>query len=78
MTTDKRHRLEDAGWRVGDAREFLELTPDEAEVVEIKLAQAAESAMSADRRRPQGSEAPASRGKKRSEATRKKLRGKVM
>jgi len=34
----KKKRLEAAGWTVGDAREFLELTADEAEFVEIKLA----------------------------------------
>jgi DNA-binding XRE family transcriptional regulator len=34
---EKRRELEAAGWRVGDARDFLELTPGEAEFVEIKL-----------------------------------------
>lgn len=34
----KKKKLESAGWTVGDAREFLELTADEAEFVEIKLA----------------------------------------
>ena len=38
MKTEKRRRLEAAGWRVGDARDFLELTPQDAEFVEIKLA----------------------------------------
>jgi len=38
MKTDKKRRLEAAGWRIGDTREFLELTPEEAEFVEIKLA----------------------------------------
>ena len=38
MRVQKRRRLEAAGWRVGDAREFLELTLGEAEFVEIKLA----------------------------------------
>ena len=37
MKTEKRRKLETAGWRVGDAREFLELTSGEAEFVEIKL-----------------------------------------
>lgn len=37
MKAEKRRRLEAAGWRVGDARDFLELTPGEAEFVEIKL-----------------------------------------
>ena len=38
MKADKRKRLEAAGWRVGDTRDFLGLTPGEAEFVEIKLA----------------------------------------
>lgn len=38
MKTDKRKNLEAAGWRIGDAKEFLELTPGESEFVEIKLA----------------------------------------
>jgi len=38
MKADKRRRLEAAGWRMGDARDFLGLTPGEAEFVEIKLA----------------------------------------
>jgi DNA-binding XRE family transcriptional regulator len=38
MRAEKRRRLEAAGWRVGDAREFLALTPGEAEFVEIKRA----------------------------------------
>lgn len=38
MRTEKRRKLETAGWRVGDAGEFLELTPDESAFVEIKLA----------------------------------------
>lgn len=37
MKTDKKRRLEAAGWRVGDAKEFLGLSPEEAEFVEIKL-----------------------------------------
>jgi DNA-binding XRE family transcriptional regulator len=37
MKTEKRHKLEAAGWRVGDARDFLELSSGEAEFVEIKL-----------------------------------------
>jgi len=37
MKVEKRRRLEAAGWRLGNAREFLELTPGEAEFVEIKL-----------------------------------------
>jgi len=38
MKAEKRKKLEAAGWSVGGAREFLALTPDEAEFVEIKLA----------------------------------------
>ena len=38
MKTEKKKKLEAAGWTVSDAREFLALTPDEAEFVEIKLA----------------------------------------
>ena len=38
MTAKQKKRLEAAGWRFGSAADFLGLTPDEAEVVEIKLA----------------------------------------
>ena|ERR1043165_6778272 len=38
MKAEKRKRLERAGWRVGDAGEFLGLSDDEAQFVEIKLA----------------------------------------
>jgi DNA-binding XRE family transcriptional regulator len=38
MRSEKRKKLEAAGWRVADAKDFLELTPGEAEFVEIKLA----------------------------------------
>jgi ribosome-binding protein aMBF1 (putative translation factor) len=37
MNTEKRKKLEKAGWKVGDAREFLDLYASEAEFVEIKL-----------------------------------------
>jgi DNA-binding XRE family transcriptional regulator len=37
MKADQRRKLEAAGWRVGDAKDFLELTAGEAEFVEIKL-----------------------------------------
>jgi hypothetical protein len=37
MDGKKRKQLTEAGWRVGDASSFLELTPEEREVVEIKL-----------------------------------------
>lgn len=38
MQNAKKKRLENAGWRVGTAEEFLELTPEEAELVEVRLA----------------------------------------
>lgn len=38
MKAEKRKRLESAGWRVGDARDFLGLSDDEAQFVEIKFA----------------------------------------
>lgn len=38
MKAEKRKQLEGAGWRVGDARDFLALSDDEAAFVEIKLA----------------------------------------
>ena len=38
MRAQKRRNLESAGWKVGDASEFLRLTSSEAEFVEIKLA----------------------------------------
>lgn len=37
-----RKRLEAAGWRTGDARDFLDLTEAEAEFIEMKLALAQE------------------------------------
>lgn len=38
MDTKKRKRLEAAGWRVGDATDFLRLSPEEAALVEMRLA----------------------------------------
>lgn len=38
MKADNKRKLEAAGWRFGDAGDFLELTPEETEFVEIKLA----------------------------------------
>jgi DNA-binding XRE family transcriptional regulator len=38
MDKAKETRLRKAGWKVGSAEEFLELTPDEAALVEVKLA----------------------------------------
>ncbi len=37
MDSEKRKRLENAGWTAGDASNFLNLTPAEAELVEIKV-----------------------------------------
>jgi ribosome-binding protein aMBF1 (putative translation factor) len=42
MDEQKRKRLEKAGWKVGEAADFLELSPEEAEFVELKLALADE------------------------------------
>ena len=36
MDTDKRERLEAAGYAIGNASDFLELTAAEAELVELK------------------------------------------
>jgi ribosome-binding protein aMBF1 (putative translation factor) len=38
MKADKKKKLEQAGWKVADAGEFLGLDAGEAEFVEIKLA----------------------------------------
>ena len=38
MEESKRKRLEQAGWKSGTVSEFLELTPEETVLVEIKLA----------------------------------------
>jgi ribosome-binding protein aMBF1 (putative translation factor) len=37
MEAKKRRRLEAAGWRVGSAAEFLELTPEESALIDLKL-----------------------------------------
>lgn len=37
MNTTKRKRLEAAGWSVGSTADFLELSPEEAAFVELKL-----------------------------------------
>jgi ribosome-binding protein aMBF1 (putative translation factor) len=37
MEAAKRKRLEAAGWSVGSATDFLELSPEEAAFVELKL-----------------------------------------
>ena len=38
MHKNKRARLEAHGWRVGDATDFLALSPEEAALIETKLA----------------------------------------
>jgi len=38
MRTGKRKRLEDAGWRIGDTKDFLKLSDAEMQFVEVKLA----------------------------------------
>lgn len=42
MDAIKRQRLEAAGWTVGSADEFLELSPEETKIVDLKLALAQE------------------------------------
>ena len=37
MKANKRKQLEAAGWQVGSAAEFLNLTPEEAALVEMKV-----------------------------------------
>jgi hypothetical protein len=37
MKPEKKKLLESKGWRVGSAEEFLELTPQEAALVELTL-----------------------------------------
>ena len=51
MHTNKRARLEAHGWRFGDATDLLALTPEEAALVETKLAL---SGSVRDRRMAQG------------------------
>lgn len=38
MRATKRNKLEQHGWKVGSADEFLNLTPDETAYIEMKLA----------------------------------------
>ncbi len=37
MRPEKRQQLERKGWRIGSAEEFLELTPEETALVELRL-----------------------------------------
>src|SRR5215212_8343460 len=50
MERTKRKRLERAGWRVGSAADFLGLTPEEAALVEMKLALSAQLREARERR----------------------------
>lgn len=38
MKSSKRRKLEKAGWKVGSADEFLDLSPEESAYIKIKLA----------------------------------------
>jgi hypothetical protein len=40
MRTEKEQQLDSAGWRLGTAEELLDLTPEEAAVVELRLKRA--------------------------------------
>lgn len=42
MRETKKSKLEKAGWKVGSAEEFLELTPEESSYIELKLKLAAD------------------------------------
>lgn len=37
MNPDKKQRLEAKGWKVGSAEDFLDLTPEEVTLVELRL-----------------------------------------
>ena len=37
MDEKKRQKLEQAGWKIGSTEEFLELTPEEVNYIELKL-----------------------------------------
>ncbi len=41
MDKAKRAKLEAAGWKIGSVQDFLELTDEEAEIIEIRLSLAA-------------------------------------
>ena len=38
MNSEKKKRLERSGWAVGQAADFLQLSPEEAKFIEVKLA----------------------------------------
>ncbi|HET6948327.1 MAG TPA: helix-turn-helix domain-containing protein [bacterium] len=42
MRRDKKERLERAGWKVGDAKEFLDLSDGEMAVIEVRVSLARE------------------------------------
>ena len=42
MDKAKQKKLQDAGWQIGSAADFLELSPEEAAFVELKLALSSE------------------------------------
>ncbi len=37
MDTKKKRKLQENGWKIGSAEEFLELTPEETSFIEMKL-----------------------------------------
>ena len=37
MDVEKRKKLEAAGWAIGDTLQFLDLTPEESELIELRL-----------------------------------------
>jgi ribosome-binding protein aMBF1 (putative translation factor) len=51
MEKVKRKRLEASGWKVGSATDFLDLSPVEAELVEMKLALSSRLRKTRERRR---------------------------
>jgi DNA-binding XRE family transcriptional regulator len=38
MDESKKRRLESQGWKIGTVKDFLELTPEESTLIEIRLA----------------------------------------
>lgn len=38
MNAAKRKRLEEKGWKFGDAKDFMDLSPEEVAYIEVKLA----------------------------------------
>ncbi len=38
MNTEKKKKLEKAGWKIGNAEDFLGLTPEESAYIDLKLA----------------------------------------